>query len=39
LPTLRPTAGYPSDANRFRRDIVRVQQRLGNSDRALWRNR
>jgi hypothetical protein len=39
LPDLRPTAGYPVDARRFRRDIAEVQRRLGISDRILWRNR
>ncbi len=39
LPTLRPTAGYPVDAKRFRRDIAETQRRLGISDRVLWRNR
>ncbi|MEX2186053.1 MAG: hypothetical protein WD875_04630 [Pirellulales bacterium] len=39
LPSLRPTAGYPVDARRFRRDIAAAQRRLGISDRVLWRNR
>lgn len=39
LPALRPTAGYPGDAERFRRDIRAVQRRLGIPDRVLWRNR
>lgn len=39
LPALRPTAGYPGDAERFRREIAAVQQRLGIPDRVLWRNR
>ncbi len=36
---LRPTAGYPVDAARFRRDIAAAQARLGIEDHALWRNR
>jgi hypothetical protein len=39
LPDLRPTAGYPLDAGRFRSDIATVQQSLGIEDRVLWRNR
>jgi hypothetical protein len=34
---LRPTAGYPEDARRFKADIAAVQQALGISDRMLWR--
>ena len=36
---LRPTAGYPTDAKRFRQEIAPVQRQLGVSDRILWRNR
>lgn len=39
LPQLRPTAGYPEDARRFRREIAACQQQLGIADRQLWRNR
>ena len=39
LPGLRPTAGYPEDARRFREQIAACQQRLGIADRVLWRNR
>jgi len=39
LPDLRPTAGYPEDARRFRTEIADCQQRLGIADRILWRNR
>ncbi len=39
LPNLRPTAGYPEDARRFRNEIAACQQRLGIADRVLWRNR
>ena len=37
--TLQPTAGYPVDAQRFRRQIQLKQQELGISDRILWRER
>lgn len=36
---LRPTAGYPEDAKRFRRDIAGCQQRLGIEDDVLWRRK
>jgi ribonuclease HII len=39
LPDLKPTAGYPTDARRFKTEIQAVQQRLGVDDRILWRNR
>ncbi len=39
LPELRPTAGYPLDAGRFKSDIAATQQTLKISDRLLWRNR
>jgi ribonuclease HII len=39
LPELVPTAGYPHDARRFRREIEPVQRRLGIADSVLWRNR
>lgn len=39
LPDLRPTAGYPLDAGRFKSDIAATQQTLGIADRLLWRNR
>lgn len=39
LPGLKPTAGYPQDAKRFRRDIAHVQAKLKIDDRVLWRNR
>ncbi len=38
-PGLKPTAGYPVDARRFKADIAELQQSLGVSDRQLWRNR
>ncbi len=39
IPGLKPTAGYPADAPRFRRDIAEVQAALGVADHVLWRNR
>ena len=39
VPGIRPTAGYPLDAKRFRTEIRMVQQRLGIPDHDLWRNR
>jgi hypothetical protein len=39
IPGLRPTAGYPFDSHRFRRDIKATQRALGIADRVLWRNR
>ena len=36
---LRPTAGYPADAKRFKRQIASVQASLGITDRSLWRDR
>ena len=39
LPDLRPTAGYPVDAKRFKADIATVQQSLDIDDRILWRTR
>ena len=37
VPNLRPTAGYPVDAKRFKADIADAQQRLGIEDDILWR--
>ena len=34
---LRPTAGYPTDARRFKNDIQTVQSALGIDDARLWR--
>jgi ribonuclease HII len=39
VPDLRPTAGYPVDARRFRDDIRDAQRQLGIDDRVLWRSR
>ena len=36
---LRPTAGYPVDALRFKADIAAAQQALGIADRILWRTK
>lgn len=39
LPGLKPTAGYPLDARRYREEIASVQQELGIADDVLWRER
>ncbi len=39
VPGLRPTAGYPVDAQRFRREIAPAQQALGIAEGVLWRYR
>ena len=39
LPGLRPTAGYPADAKRFRREIAPLQAQLGIDDALFWRER
>lgn len=36
---LKPTAGYPVDAMRFKKQIRSVQRKLGIDDRILWRCR
>jgi ribonuclease HII len=36
---IRPTAGYPTDAKRFKKDIADAQERLQIEDRILWRKR
>ena len=38
-PGLKPTAGYPLDASRFKADIAALQQQLGIADEILWRAR
>jgi hypothetical protein len=38
VPDLRPTAGYPSDARRFKKAISERQLALQISDNLLWRN-
>ncbi|MEO8497121.1 MAG: hypothetical protein ABI614_18775, partial [Planctomycetota bacterium] len=37
LPDLKPTAGYPLDAKRFKAEIEAVRKKLGIHDRTLWR--
>jgi len=39
IPGLKPTAGYPQDAKRFKKEIDAVQSRLRIDDRILWRNK
>lgn len=39
VPGLRPTAGYPADAKRFKTAIAERQRELGIDDRDVWRNR
>jgi len=39
VPNLRPTAGYPVDARRFKREIELAQAALGIDDAVLWRTR
>ena len=36
---LKPTAGYPMDARRFKKQISRVQAGLGISDQVMWRKK
>ena len=36
---LAPTAGYPEDAKRFKRQIAEAQQRLGIAEESFWRMR
>ncbi len=38
-PGLKPTAGYPLDAARFRADIAALQKQLGIGDEIVWRER
>jgi hypothetical protein len=39
VPGLKPTAGYPDDAKRFRMEIAETQLKLRIDDRILWRTR
>ena len=39
LPTLRPTAGYPLDARRFRDQIASLAEQLGLEPAVWWRSR
>jgi ribonuclease HII len=36
---LKPTAGYPGDARRFRKQIAKVQKELGIADCLFWRTK
>jgi ribonuclease HII len=36
---LAPTAGYPTDARRFRRAVLDTQRELGIADQIMWRSR
>ena len=37
VPDLKPTAGYPLDAKRFKKAISPLQIKLGIADDCLWR--
>lgn len=39
VPGLRPTAGYPVDARRFKQDIAIRQAELGVADDSIWRRK
>ncbi len=39
MPDLQPTAGYPQDARRFRRDIAGLQTSLKINNESIWRVR
>jgi ribonuclease HII len=39
VPGLKPTAGYPVDAKRFKAQIAVAQQELAIDDQILWRSR
>lgn len=39
IPNLRPTAGYPEDAKRFKQDIADTQKRLDIDDDLIWRKK
>ena len=39
VPGIKPTAGYPLDARRFRKEIRKAQKELDISDHVLWRER
>ena len=39
IEALKPTAGYPQDARRFKLEIAEQQQQLNIDDNILWRNR
>ena len=39
LPDIKPTAGYPVDAQRFREDIAHVAKERKIRERMIWRSR
>jgi ribonuclease HII len=39
VPGIKPTAGYPTDSWRFKKQIAAAQQELEIADRILWRER
>lgn len=39
IPELKPTAGYPEDAKRFKKEIESVQRKLEIDDDTIWRRR
>jgi hypothetical protein len=39
IPDIRPTAGYPGDASRYRRDILSTARRRKLPERLWWRSR
>ncbi len=39
IPGLKPTAGYPADAKRFKSEIAEVQKEAGVTDQQLWRRK
>lgn len=39
LPEIKPTKGYPVDAQRFKSEITDLQSKLGLSDHLIWRNK
>jgi hypothetical protein len=39
VPGIKPTAGYPTDSWRFKKQIAEAQRELAIDDRVLWRKR
>ena len=39
IPDIQPTAGYPLDAKRFRKDIAHTRQKLRIAENSIWRVR
>ena len=39
VPDIKPTAGYPVDARRFKAQIAAAQKKLGIADPVLWRQK